>query len=120
MVSPTLEPLKASVSKPVWPSTVSLPSPGFQMIAIVAGAEQRDVVAAAAGDDVVAVAADQHVVAATADDGVIAGATVDGEVDRTEGERGGVDGVVAVEAVNDERVVGGFGTVDGHLGRAVR
>ena len=31
MFSPTLAPLNTSVSVPAWPSTMSLPSPGFQM-----------------------------------------------------------------------------------------
>ena len=77
MFSVALEPLKARVSKPAWPSTTSLPSPAFQTEEVVAGAEQGDVVAVAAGDRVVAVAADEDVGAEAADDRIVAGAAVE-------------------------------------------
>ena len=77
--SPTLEPLNCKVSAPPWPSTVSLPSPGFQTNVSSPRTHQGRVVAAAAVDRVVAVAAEQKVVAVTAGDGVIAGTAIDGE-----------------------------------------
>ena len=109
MFSLTLAPLNSSVSMPSWPSTVSLPSPGFQTNVSLPAPSSGHVVAAAADDDVVAVAADQHVGALAADDRVVAGAAVDGELDDAGRQRRGVDGVVAAEAVDDQRVVGAFG-----------
>ena len=60
MFSAMLAPLNSIVSMPAWPSTVSLPSPGFQTNSVVAGAQERGVVAVAADDEVVAVAADEQ------------------------------------------------------------
>ena len=63
---------------------------------VVAGAEERRVVATAAVDEIVALAAD---------DDVIAVAAVERELDLA-GDRRGVDGVVAGEAVDYDLVVG--------------
>ena len=54
MFSLTLAPLNSIVSVPAWPSTVSLPSPGFQTKVSSPAPMQGDVVAAAAVDQVVA------------------------------------------------------------------
>ncbi len=51
---------------PAWPSTMSLPSPGFQTNVSSPAPMKRDVVAVAAVDQVVALAADQDVVAVAA------------------------------------------------------
>ena len=48
---------------------------------------------------------------------VVAGAAVDGQPDHGGGQSGGVDRVVAAEGIDDERVVGPFGALDGHQGR---
>ena len=77
---------------------------------VVAGAEEGDVVAPVAVDEVVAVAADEHVVAAAAEDRVVAGAAVDRQLDHAGGQGGRVDEVGPAERVDDERVVGAFGT----------
>ena len=54
MFSLMLAPLNSSVSEPAWPSTVSLPSPGFQTNVSSPAPEQGHVVAVAAVDQVVA------------------------------------------------------------------
>ena len=98
MFSPMLEPLKASVSLPAWPSRVSLPSPGFQVKVSSPAAEEGGVGAAGAVDLVVAVAAEDGVGAVASGEGVVAVAAVDRE--RREGReavRAG-DRVVAAEA----------------------
>ncbi len=68
------------MSEPSWPSTVSLPSPGFHWNIVVAGAQEGNVVAVVAEDEVVAVAADEHVGALAAEQGVVAGAAVEREL----------------------------------------
>ena len=50
--------------------------------------------------------------ALAADDRVVAGTAVDGELDDAGGQRRRIDGVVAAERVDDERVVGAFGAGD--------
>ncbi len=72
MVSATLEPKNCSVSKPAWPSTTSLPSPGIPDEAVVAVAEEGDVAAPATDHGVVALAAEQQVVAGATGDLVVA------------------------------------------------
>ena len=111
MFSLTLEPLNSIVSEPPWPSTVSLPSPGFQT-KVSSPAPMKatslprppsiDVVPRAAGEEVVAVAAIEH------------------QVDLTGGERARVDRVVAAEAVDREPVVGRFVPRDVHRGGQAR
>ena len=96
MFSAMLAPLNCSVSMPAWPSTVSLSSPGFQTKVSSPAPMQRDVVAVAAVDEVVALAADQHVVAEAA---------VERQLHCAGREAGGVDHVVAAQAVDDEPVV---------------
>ena len=88
---------------------VSLPAPS-----------SADVVAAAAVDEVVAVAADQRVVAwlpmivsLPAPPSIVSLMTPAGRV-------GGVDGVVAAEPLDDERVVGALGAGDVDLRRQAR
>ena len=80
--SAMLAPLNCIVSVPAWPSTMSLPSPGFQTNVSSPAPRKRGVVAAAAVDEVVAVAAEERVVAVAAGDGVVARAAVDGELDQ--------------------------------------
>ena len=48
---------------------------------------------------------------------VVAGAAVDGQLDHVGGQAGGVERVVAAEAVDDELVVGALGAGDVHGGR---
>ena len=69
------------------------------------------------GSQVIAAPADDDVVARAADDGVISVAAIKREVDLAGMERGSIDGVVASEPVNDERVVAGVGAIDRHLRR---
>ena len=64
--SAMLAPLNVIASRPSWPSTVSLPSPGSQVKRSSPAPMQRRVVALVAVDGVVAVAAELHVVAAAA------------------------------------------------------
>ena len=92
---------------PARPSTVSLPSPGFQT-KVSSPRPARHVVATPAIDEVVAGAAD---------DAVVAVAAVDREVDLAGIEPGGVDGVVAGASINDKRVQACFGTFDRDLRR---
>ena len=108
MFSLTLAPLNTSVSVPAWPSTVSLPSPGFQTNVSLPAPSRAVSLPCAANDEVVALAAD---------DLVIAGAAIDREVDLAGLEGGGVDGVVAGEAVDRERVEGALGAGERHLRR---
>ena len=108
MLSLTLAPLNTSVSVPSWPSTVSLPSPGFHTKVSLPVAQERGVAAAAAGDEVVAVAAEQQVVAVAAGDGVVAGTAIDGELRGSGRQGGGIDDVVAGERADDEPVIGGL------------
>src|SRR5262245_19247011 len=75
---------------------------------VIAGPEQGLVAALPADNDVIALAGG---------DDVIAGAAIDGELDLAGVERGGVDGVVASAAADDERVVGALGAGDGYLRR---
>ena len=70
------------MSEPSWPSTVSLPSPGFQTKVSSPAPSKADVVAAAADDEVVALAADEDVVAVAA---------VERELDHAGRQAGGVD-----------------------------
>ena len=81
---------------------------------VIAAAEQGGVVAAATSDGVAAVAADQQIAAGTAGDGVIASAAIDDHFDL---DVRCVDDVVAAEAVDGERVVGSFHTVNGDFSR---
>ena len=90
-----LAPLNWSVSVPSWPSTVSLPSPGFQTKVSSAGAAEQGIIAAAAGDEVVAIAAEQPVGAVAAGDGVVTGAAVHGNRDEAGETVAGGEGVVA-------------------------
>ena len=78
---------------PPWPSTVSLPSPGFQTKVSLPRREGR-VVAATAVDEVVAGAAD---------DDVIAVAAVEREVGLAGMQPRSVDGVVAGASIDDEQ-----------------
>ena len=85
-------------------SSVSLPRLALDGVAAVAGVPDEGVVARAHQGRVVAAAAVDEVVAGAADDGVVAVAAVEREVDLAGVEPGGVDGVVAGAAVDDERV----------------
>ena len=98
MFSAMLAPLKSIVSKPAWPSSVSLSSPGFQTKVSSPAPMQRRVVAVAAVDQVVALAADEHVVAEAA---------VDRELDAVglAATLALID-VVAAQAVERQAVVG--------------
>ena len=84
--SAMLAPLKSIVSVPAWPSTVSLPSPGFHWKMSSPAPRKADVVAPVAVDEVVAVAAEQHVVAVAAEDRVVAGAAVERQLDDAGGQ----------------------------------
>src|SRR5262249_40121902 len=66
-----------------------------------------------AGHHVSVIAAEQSVGALAAGDYVVAITAVDGETDRAGGERRGIDGVVAVAAVDDQSVLCGLGVEDG-------
>ena len=68
---------------------------------VVTPAERRRVVAGSAGHHVVVIAAEQRIGALAAGDHIVAVAAVDGETNRAGGERRGIDGVVAVAAVDD-------------------
>ena len=67
MFSAMLAPLNSSVSVPAWPSTMSLPSPGFQMNVSLPAPSSATSSPRPPVDDVVAVAADQRVVALAAE-----------------------------------------------------
>ena len=95
MFSSMLAPLNTSVSVPAWPSTMSLPSPGFQRNVSLPAPSSATSLPRSPIDDVVAVAAEQRVVALAADDRVVAGAAVEGELDDAGRQRGRVDRVVA-------------------------
>ena len=92
-----MAPLKTIVSKPSWPSSD---------VVVVARVPDEDVVAGAHQGEVVAVAAVDEVVAFRADQDVVAEPAVHGQLDAVGLEAGGVDHVVAAEAVDDEPVVG--------------
>ena len=115
MFSLALEPLNCNVSWPPWPSTTSLPSPGFQTKVSSPAPRKADVVAATADDGVVAVAADQHVVAVAAGDGVIARAAIDGEGDQRGQAVACGEDVVAAVGVDDQVFAGT--DVEGEGGR---
>ena len=66
MFSLMLAPLNCKVSLPPWPSTMSLPSPGFHTNVSSPAPRKADVVAASADDQVVALAAGEDVVAVAA------------------------------------------------------
>ena len=68
--SAMLAPLNCRVSKPSWPSTMSLPSPGFQT-KVSSPRPCCSVVTAAAVNEVVAVAAEQQVDAVAASERVL-------------------------------------------------
>ena len=103
-----LAPLKTSVSLPVPPSTVSLPSPGFQTKRVVARTKRGHVIPAPAVDEVASRAAG---------DGVVAIAAVDREIDLPGVEPGRVDDVVSDAAVDDKQVSAGIGALDRDLCR---
>ena len=86
-----LAPLNSSVSMPAWPSTVSLPSPGFQTKVSLPAPSSAVSLPRPPLIEVVAVAADEDVVAVAA---------VERQLDLAGRERRGVDGVVAAEAVD--------------------
>ena len=98
------------LSEPSWPSSVSLPSPGFQWKA-VAGAHQGEVVAVVAEDEVVVSAAEDRVGALRAEQLIGARAAVDRQLDHA-GEGGGADAVVAAQGVDGEGVCRPLGVGD--------
>ena len=100
--SPMLEPLKARVSLPAWPSTVSLPSPGSHWKGSSPAAEEGGVGAAVAVDPVVAVAAGDGVGCRRRREVVVAVAAVDGERGEARRCRWAGDRVVAVEPGDDQ------------------
>ena len=108
--------VEGSVSSPAWPSTVSLPSPGFQTN--VSSPAPRSAVSLPRPPviDVVAVAAEQTVVAVAAGDRVVARAAVDREADQRGQAVAGGDDVVAAVGVDDE--VFGGADVEGERGGA--
>ena len=71
---------------------------------VVAGAQQGEVVAAVAVDRVVTGTAEQRLDALAAGERVVAVAAVERQRDRCRGQVGGVDRVVAAEAVDGECV----------------
>src|SRR5205823_3870704 len=87
----------------------------FDRVAAVAGIPDEGVVAGSELGRVSALAADHRVVALATGDGVIAGAAVDREIDQASLEAGGVDGVVAGEPADGERVEGAFAARYRHL-----
>ena len=109
MFSLALEPLNSIVSVPSWPSTVSLPSPGFHTKVSLPAPRKATSLPRPPVDGVVAVAADQNVVALAADDLVVASPAVHRQPDHAGRQRGRVDCVVAAESVDDESVVGTLG-----------
>ena len=112
MFSLTLAPLKTIVSKPAWPSTMSLPSPGFQTNVSLPSPMRAMSLPRPPVIRVVAVAADEQVIALAAGDDVVAGAAVDGQAGDAGGQGGGVEGVVAAEQVDGRAIVGSFGAGD--------
>ena len=121
MFSLTLAPLNTSVSVPAWPSTMSLPSPGFQMkvslpLPSKATSLPRPPVTMSLPSPPSSVS-----LPCAADDGVVAGAAVDGEAD--DARPAGSDALIVSlppPALIDQQVVGAFGAVDGDLARAAR
>ena len=81
---------------------------------VVAGAEEGDVVAVVAEHEVVAVAGQERVGALAAEQRVVARAGIDRELDDAGRQGGGGDLVVAIQRVDDQRVVRplGVGNVD--------
>ena len=102
MFSLMLAPLNAIVSRPSWPSTMSLPSPGSHWNVSSPGAEQGGVVALVAVDEVVAVAAEEEVGAVAAEQRVVARAAVDRDGDQRGEVAGRGEAVVAAVGVEDE------------------
>ena len=109
--SVALEPLKSIVSKPACPSTVSLPSPGFQTKVSSPAPMRATSLPRPPIDQVVALAADEDVVAVAA---------VEGQGDRIRLETARVDGVVAREGVDRELVARRFAPRDVHRGGQAR
>ena len=105
-------PRKSRVSAPAWPSTVSLPSPGFHTKRSLPAPRRATSSPLSAGHEVVAVTADQEVGALAACDGVVAEAAVDRQLRHGRRKSSSVDRVVAVETVDDERVVRALGVRD--------
>nr|WP_249779420.1 hypothetical protein [Bradyrhizobium sediminis] len=83
-----------------------------KIIAIIA----REVVAAGTADqNIVAVATEQDISAITGVDRIVTSAAIDREPDLTGNERRSVDGVVAIETIDDERIIGALRMIDDHL-----
>src|SRR5262245_40744113 len=94
------------------------PVTGIPLEEVVASAEVRDVVALLPIHEVVPVTTEEEVRAPATEDCVVAGATVERELlqdPRLQGR--GIDRVVAVEAVDDELVVGALQIRDSHRRR---
>jgi len=90
-----LAPLNTSVSKSAWPSTLSLPSPGFQTKMSLPEPRAAVSLPRPPPDRVITVSAEQQVRPVAADHGVVAGAAVEREVDESGQAIAGGDGVVA-------------------------
>ncbi len=97
MFSSTLAPLNSIVSKPAWPSTVSLSSPGFHTN--VSSPAPMRAVSSPSPPLIKSLpcAAEEHVGAEAA---------VHRELDGVGCQRGGVDDVVAAQGVERQPVVG--------------
>ena len=100
--SAPLAPLKRIVSAAVLALDGVAAVAGIPDEGVVAGAQQGQVVAAVAVDRVVPVAAEQRLDALAAGERVVAVAAVERQRDRCRGQAGGVDRVVAAEAVDGE------------------
>src|SRR5262249_31032960 len=79
---------------------------------VVAGPAVEDVLARSANEHIVAGLAVERVVAVAAEEDVVAVAAVGGELDRARRKAAGLDDVVAIESVDREAIVGGFGAGD--------
>ena len=120
MFSLAFEPLKSIVSEPAWPSTVSLPSPGFQTkvsspAPIKATSLPRPPSMKSLPSPPISTS-----LPSPPSDRVVAGPAVHRQPDHAGGQCRRGHGVVAAERVDDELVVGTLGTARPPRGPAGR
>ena len=120
MFSLTLAPLNSSVSVPAWPSTVSLPSPGFQTN--VSSPAPRKATSLPRPPMTTSLPSPPSSMSAPWLPMIVSLPAPPSSVRLIDAgrQRRRIDGVVAAEAVDDERVVGTFGAGDRHLRRQAR
>ena len=110
MFSLAFEPLNSIVSVPAWPSTVSLPSPGFHTNVSSPAPSKATSLPRPPSMKSLPSPPIRTSLPSPPSDRVVAGPAVHRQLDHAGGQVDRGDGVVAAERVDDELVVGPLGT----------